>query len=74
MVNRGNSDYQTLLTSTEMATELALVETIDAAKELAADRMDMAEILTKIDSLVQVFDICVHFIYIFTLNISIIKL
>ena len=53
-VTRGNSNYQTLLTSTEMATELALVDTIDTAKELAADRMDLSEILAKIDSLIQV--------------------
>ena len=37
-----------------MSTELALIDTIDTAKELAADRMDMSEILAKIESLIQV--------------------
>ena len=38
-----------------MATQLALIDTIDAAKEIAADRMDMSEILAKIESLIQVW-------------------
>ena len=38
-----------------MSTELALIDTIDTAKELAADRMDMSEILAKIESLIQVW-------------------
>ena len=37
-----------------MSTELALIDTIDTAKEIAADRMDMTEILAKIESLIQV--------------------
>ena len=37
-----------------MATELALIETVDTAKELAADRVDLTDIVGKIEALEQV--------------------
>ena len=53
LVSRGHSDYSTLLSSTEMATELAVIETIDTIKEVAVERGNLTELSAKLSSLVE---------------------
>lgn len=52
--SRGNSDYPALLTSAEMATELAVIETVDTAKEMAGERHELGEVMKKLEGLIEV--------------------